>query len=181
MSDNSKLAAGSLVLIALFAITIIIPACAEDPVEPPPSNLPAIPTVGLVAFYPFNGDVLDKSGNDHHASLLGDAEVTTFLTIGNNAVDRLRLPFGVFQGLGDFTFSIWAKVTTLHTTGDHTILSGARSGMDNVLLVLFTVPTDRWLLGVNQGGDHFGPTATMRDLGWHHIVAVSTTPSSATG
>jgi hypothetical protein len=173
MNDGRKMTAGSSILIALFAFIIILPTCAQDPVTPP-ANLPAIPTNGLVVFYPFNdGEATDASGNGHDATLKGGASVSTFLTIRSNATDHVTLPHTPFDGIEDFTISVWARISTLHTSGDHTIISGANSTQDNALYVLYAPANDAWGLGLNQhGGAAFDTSSTVEDMDWHHVVVV---------
>jgi hypothetical protein len=163
----------SSILITLLALLILMPGCSEDPVEAPPDTSPKIPTNGLIAFYPFNGDALDASGNDAHATLLGGASVTTFLTIGNNALDHVTPPHLIFNGMGDFTISTWARINTLKATGSHCIISGAESDSeDNELLLYYFPDGSSWGLYINQSAVAFSPSATMSDLSWHHVVLV---------
>jgi hypothetical protein len=165
--------ARSITVTAMVALMVLPFACGgEDPVESPPSNKLPIPTSGLLAFYPFDGDALDASGNDNHATLVGAATVTTFLTIGHNAVDRARLPYTIFEGLGDFTVSVWGRVNTVHSPGDQTLLSGARGDEDNDVLVIYNSDNARWGVAVNGSGPNFEPSADFSDQDWHHIVAV---------
>lgn len=156
------------VLLAVVTTAVFISACSEDPVEVAPSGKLPVPTNGLIAFYPFNGDALDASGNDNNGSLLGPDTVTTYLTIRHNTTDRLSLPFTIFEGMGDFTVSAWGRISALQT--NHTLLSGARGGMDNAVLLLFNPNDDLWVFNVNGVGPHFGPSATFSDTEWHHIV-----------
>jgi hypothetical protein len=167
--------ARSQILIALLALLILVPGCSEDPVEAPPDTSPKIPTNGLLAFYPFNGDALDASGNNANATLLGGADVTAnpFLTIGYNADDAVSLPYLIFNGMGDFTISTWARINTLKATGSHCIISGAQSDTwDNELLLYYIPDMSSWGLFINQSTVAFGPSATMSDESWHHVVAV---------
>lgn len=173
MHKRTKQFARSIVVFAMVAFMVLVHACGgQDPVEVPPSNKLPIPTSGLLAFYPFSGDALDASGNDNHASVLGTATVTDFLTIGDNATDRASLPYTIFEGLGDFTVSAWGRILTIHTPGDQTLLSGARAGEDNAVLVIYNSSMSTWSLGVNSTGSPFGPTATFDDLEWHHVLAL---------
>ncbi len=161
------------ILTSLLAVLILAPGCADDPVEPAPKKPPQIPTSGLVAFYPFNTDAQDASGNDNHASLLGAAAVDKYLTLGSNAVDRVALPFSMLQGAGDFTISVWGRITTVHAAGDHTIISGARTGMDNVVYLLYSVVTNKWVFGVNNAAVLFSPSLVLGDyLAWHHVLVL---------
>jgi hypothetical protein len=173
MNNGPKITAGSSVLIALFAFIVILPTCAQDPVAPP-ANLPTIPTKDLIAFYPFNdGEATDSSGNGHDATLKGGASVSTFLTIRNNATDHVTLPHTPFDGIEDFAISVWVRISTLHTGGDHSIISGANSTQDNALFVLYTPLNDTWSLGLNQdGGATFDTTSTVEDMDWHHVVVM---------
>jgi hypothetical protein len=160
----------SLVTLAAMALVILSPSCSEDPVEPPPSTTLPVPTSGLLAFYPFSGDALDESGNDHHGSLLGAAAVTTFLTIGLNAADRLSLPYTIGEGLGDFTISAWGRINTINSY--HTLISGARASYDNDFFLLFDPSSSEWTFEISGTAVAFGPSATFADLEWHHVVVL---------
>jgi len=176
MHKRTKQFARSITVFAMVAFMILFPACGgQDPVEAPPSTTLPIPTNGLLAFYPFDGDALDESGNDNHASLLGTATVTDFLTIGNNAVDRASFPYTIFEGLGDFTVSAWGRVNTIHSPGDQTLLSGARGGQDNNVLVLYNSGRAEWGFAVKGTGSAFSSSADFSDQDWHHIVVLLST------
>lgn len=151
---------------------ILVPGCAEDVVETSPPALPRIPTDGLLAFYPFNGSAQDASGNDNHGSLSGTASVSTYLTIPSDAVARASLPETLIDNLGDFTISVWARIATLHVPGDHTILSGAQASQKTMLLLKYNPESNNWALAVDGDAAQFGPTATIQDLSWHHVVAL---------
>ena len=78
-----------------------------------PSYLPAD---GLVAWYPFNGNANDESGNGNNGQLQNGAALTTDrLGIENSASffdgidDHISLPgqFNNGQTLPEFTISIW--------------------------------------------------------------------------
>ena len=55
----------------------------------PLQGIAQIPTDGLVAYYPFNGNANDESGNGNNGTLVGGATTTTFLQLGDNASDAL--------------------------------------------------------------------------------------------
>jgi hypothetical protein len=140
-------------------------------VQAPPSTTLPIPTNGLLAYYPFTGDVLDESGNDNHGSLLGSAVVTTVLTIGKNPdYDRLSLPYTIGEGLGDFTISVWGRIKELNT--NHTVISGASRANANDFFVLYTPSADEWAFEIAGTTAIFGPSATFADLEWHHLVVL---------
>ncbi len=79
-------------------------------------NVPEIPTDGMVAYYPFDGNANDESGNDYHGSVygsflvqghLGESETAyhfdgynDYIDIGN--VDELKIT-------GDMSISFWIK------------------------------------------------------------------------
>ena len=75
----------------------------------------AVPTEGLVAYYPFNGNANDESGNGHHGTPVG-ATLTTdrfgsedraYLFDGNA---RVETPFKPVYGTGDpLTVSLWMQ------------------------------------------------------------------------
>jgi len=173
MQTSSRRTSALAVFVSLFAVLIFVPGCADDPVEPAPKKPPQIPTSGLVAFYPFSTDAQDASGNDNHASLLGAAAVDKYLTLGSNAVDRVALPYSMLQGAGDFTISVWARIVTVHAGGEHTLISGARSGMDNVFYLIYDVSANNWAFCVNPAVPKFSPSVQLSHyLTWHHFVVL---------
>lgn len=170
---------GLSILTTLLALVILVPGCSEDPVKAPPAKPLPIPTNGLIAYYPFNGDALDASGNNAHGTLMGDPppSVTTFLTIGYNAEDAVSLPYLILNGVGDFTISTWARINIRKATGSHCIISGAESDANNNELLLYYVPNaSNWGLYINQSAVAFGTSATMSDESWHHVVVVRNGP-----
>lgn len=163
------------ILVTLLALMILVPGCSEDPVEAPPPKPPQITTNGLIAFYPFNGDALDASGNNAHGTLLPGASVTNVLTIAYNGDNDnfVSLPYLIFHGVNDFTISTWARIDTVKASGSHCIISGAQSNTYNNELLLYYLPnTSSWGLLINQVAVVFGPSATMSDKSWHHVVVV---------
>jgi len=77
---------------------------------PPPAN-------GLVAYYPFNGNASDESGNGHNGTVsgatltndrFGNANKAYLFTAANQNHITINSPVGNF-GLSDFTISVWVK------------------------------------------------------------------------
>ena len=69
----------NLTLVALLLTACGAPAGAPTPIPPtatPPSTGPGIDREGLVAYWPFDGDANDASGNGHHGTVHG-ATLTT--------------------------------------------------------------------------------------------------------
>lgn len=124
---------------------------------------------GLSAYYPFNGNANDASGNGNHGTLLGGAVITDTLILGNNQFDALSLPHTVIDGLTDFTFASWLKIDVLHTGGGRNFwLSGARAGEDNALNISYDNGIG-WHLRIDGIVDNVD-TAIMEDLDWHHVA-----------
>jgi len=162
-------------LIALLACLIFVPGCSEDPKSPSDPGPTPIPTRSLLVFYPFNGNALDESGNDYNTTLIGEPppSVSTFLTIGDNNYQALSVHYTVLQGMGDFTISVWGRITTLHY--NHFIISGARGGtdgLDNIIYIAYIPGSSTWQCYIRPTDAKFGPSVSMKDLEWHHIVFV---------
>jgi hypothetical protein len=74
---------------------------------------------GLVAYYMFDSNANDSSGNGKTATLNGSPTYVAGRT--GNAVSLsgssqyVSLPSGIVSGLNDFTISTWVKITTLST------------------------------------------------------------------
>jgi MSHA biogenesis protein MshQ len=80
--------------------------------------------------------------------------------------DFITLDSGVLNGKNDFTVSVWGKTPE---TSNQTILSGARSGIYNELIMFFTSSTQftPFLKNSNAGSVTINSIA---DDNWHHLV-----------
>jgi len=72
-------------------------------------------TSNLIAYYPFNGNANDESGNGNHGTVSGailaadrdDASSSAYSFDGN---DNIAIPdYDIFSGTENFTVSLWAK------------------------------------------------------------------------
>jgi trimeric autotransporter adhesin len=98
------------IFLALVSLTAATPASAQ--------SLPASLTNGLVAYYPFNGNANDESGNGHNGTIVGTAVTLTNGVNGavNSAFRFAPLPdvnnitaSGVNLANSSLTVSLWFK------------------------------------------------------------------------
>ena len=96
---------------------------------------------GLVAYYPFNGNAKDESGNNDHGFLEGPTSTTNRFGQLNQAIafdgakDGVSLPNQVYNGLESFTFTTWLILDALKKSPS--ILSLANKNDDNAFYILF--------------------------------------------
>jgi hypothetical protein len=133
-------------------------------------------TEGLVAYYPFNGNSDDESGNRNHGTVYG--ATLTSDRFGNresayyfdgiddriDVEDSSRLDFGT----GDFSISGWFKTTYVHNDPN-----GA------CLLDKYPQHGKPWTIRLHVDGrlrflcdESAYSNATVNDGRWHHFVAV---------
>ena len=90
---------------SLLALALLIPALA----------LPQIPTAGLVAHYPFNGNANDESGNGNDGTVYGATPAVDRFGNAGSAYsfdgidDNINLGSGINLADSSFTFSFWDK------------------------------------------------------------------------
>ena len=80
-----------------------------------------IPTDGLVAYYPFNGNANDESGNGNHGTVIGNVELTTdrhgdsngAYRFFGNPLNYISVPDNESLHFNNFTLSAW-----VYTDGD---------------------------------------------------------------
>ena len=127
---------------------------------------------GLIAYYPFNGNVNDESGNNYHGALLGAATVTDILTIHKNNTDALKLPGGVMNGLTDFTIAAILKID--ESNPGHSWISCANPSQPNELLFSYheNVYPHRWQMLLNDQLFPFSSNSLLDDMSWHHAAVV---------
>jgi hypothetical protein len=138
---------------------------------------------GLVAYYPFNGNFLDASGNGHHGQQYGGVSF---------AADQWGNPNSAasFDGLDDYiliapsaqltpdsAFSVAFRFRTEDTNG-HTIISKSSwlgtSTTNNIQYQIgFNFPTYVGGNGLFFGTDHNGSCATTNFLAGNYVTAGS--------
>ncbi|MBN2275276.1 MAG: gliding motility-associated C-terminal domain-containing protein [Bacteroidales bacterium] len=142
-----------------------------------------IPTDGLVAFYLFNGNANDESGNENDASSYLITQATDRCGILNSAFyfngidNQISLPPANFIGLNEYTYSLWFKVTSLPSSSvDGWIIfaSGSSTGSHQQILA---INPDGSLSGIssNIGNNPVTThirTAPLQTDRWVHAVLI---------
>jgi len=137
----------------------------------------SVPTEGLIAYYPFNGNANDESGNGNDGVLMGGAAAIQTLVIGHNALDHLILPNSIVDGLIDFTFSGSIKIHTINAY--NVFLSCARSdNSHNELVFGYSAPNSKWHSNFQGNVHYFGTNTVIEDMDWHHIVFMRRSPDA---
>ena len=129
---------------------------------------------GLMAYYPFNGNANDESGNGNDGTVSN--AVLTIDKNGNSGSaykfdgngDSIILPNTAIDGLGDMSFSAWFK---LDDNGNSTLISGANVGSAYGNEVLFFLPppeTDTNYLYIKET-PYTVKTAVSKSK-WYHVI-----------
>lgn len=152
------------------------------------SNSIIVPSEGLVAYYPFNGNANDLSGNANHGEVLGGAALTT----GRNGEPNNAYNFGGYYNSSaikinnnstlffsdQFTISAWYN---LH---GHDGMDGWGNYKQNGTHCVISKDGDRggfqitpYGIGINNSSsnivEHRAGTSDKPEIGkWTHIVAV---------
>lgn len=100
------------ILLGVFLVTSLTTGCKKD------ENAPQIPTDGLVAYYPFNGNANDESGNGNNGTVNG-ATLTTdrhgnpnssYNFRGFNYGDKITIPNNSSLSFSnEISISLWTK------------------------------------------------------------------------
>ena len=125
---------------------------------------------GLVAYYPFNGNANDESGNGNHGVVYGatltldrfDNENVAYLFDGNE--DSIQLPHNIINQKNDVSCSVWIKTNKLHVA----ILSGANSTKDNSYLIYIRESISLYI----KSGYTSDVSKIVDDSKWHHIICI---------
>jgi hypothetical protein len=139
---------------------------------------------GLVAFYPFNGNANDESGNGYDGTVSGatlttdrfnqSAKAYNFVYNGFSS-DKIQLPgtSGLNYSTGGFSLSAWVQFSgTTGTGNNYPIFSkhicGEQSGY---ILMLYNGKLTFWLAG-SSGYNILSTPDNYTDENWHHVAAV---------
>lgn len=143
-------------------------ACGREwraPTEPPPA--------GLVAYYPFNSNANDASGNGYHGTLVS-ASANGSLIIGNNTSDRLVIPSVVLHGRLDFTILARVKITSVHMESAdwswNTLISGATASNNNSFYFGYKGDQKRWGFGHRDYTYYYPKDDKVWENDWHHVA-----------
>jgi hypothetical protein len=103
------------IFIFSFFILLVFESCKKDSNEPTPQPKSPLDS-GMIAFYPFNGNANDESGNNYHlivksAMLTSDRFGKSSKAYSFNGTDAIMtIPkFNNADAVDHFTISIWAK------------------------------------------------------------------------
>jgi hypothetical protein len=127
---------------------------------------------GLVAYYPFNGNAHDESGNGYHGIVQG-ALITAdrFGKLGaygfDGQNDRIKLNGDALNSLNSLTIALWLQSFHPGSEVGNYWFSAAHSGIDNEFLV--GQKYGKILLQI-KGKDHNMSEIQINDNTWHHLV-----------
>ncbi len=117
-------------------------------------------------------EILDSSPNNYHGTAFNSTPTTGLVCNAadlttNSTSDYLSLNNGAFNGVSDFTLSLWGKTAA---GGAQTMVSGSTGFQHNELIMFFPNAStfSSYLKGSNSGGSTSIPN--MSDNQWHHYV-----------
>ena len=133
---------------------------------------------GLVAYYPFDSDLTDSSGNGNHGTQVditgpGNAGVDT-TTGGNpfgagfysqgNQQDRISIPAHTFAGTDSWSFATWAKQDAANSNG---MLAG---NMADTQGFLWIYNGNSFRYRNNGSGTNYDVTLPSATTNWNHYA-----------
>jgi len=115
----------------LTVISFLSMSCSSNDDSNPDPAEPTIPTNGLVAWYPFNGNANDLSGNNLNANVVG----ATLTADKNNGVskaydfdvanasfgnqnDEIFIPYSPLMNVSNITVSVWLNPRSYYWSGN---------------------------------------------------------------
>ena len=114
-------------------------------------DLPSyVPTEGLVAYYPFNGNANDASGNGHHgtvngATLSSDRDGNENSSYSFDGVSSSISTVGNFNFNNELTFSSWIYIESYIEDGVHERIVNSSEGTGGI--------SDRWMFNVSPNSE----------------------------
>ncbi|HTA63003.1 MAG TPA: LamG-like jellyroll fold domain-containing protein, partial [Bacteroidia bacterium] len=127
---------------------------------------------GLVAYYPFNGNANDFSGNGHNGTTVGVSLATD--RFGNSSKcysfagtsTYITCPPATYFTGGDFTISGWVNATSVDTWG-RLMDFGNGAGVDNVLVALNAGGSTQLLA---SAGNNFQSNQVLNNNVWVQVL-----------
>jgi len=143
---------------------------------------------GLVAYYPFNGNANDESGNGNNAKVYG-ATLTSdrsgnsgsaYLLSGNSGYYgsgiRIEIPC-MIQSLTNMSVSLWARIDSFSVASEAIIWFGNSSGAIGIIasadqpqkLIIYDNNTQSWLA---TGKGAYAPTSDFIGYFRHYVMVI---------
>jgi len=183
-------------LLTSFTLLIVVSfssiSCSSNDDSNP--SEPALPTNGLVAWYPFNGNANDLSGNNLNASIIG-ATLTSDRNDNLNRAydfdfvnasfgsqnDEIFIPFSPLMNSNNLTVSVWFYPRSYYWSGNSsnpfsTIINRFQNGYSNpngqAWGIIFNQTTvTGFIVGTDGTGSSDAISNNPLTLNqWHHIV-----------
>ncbi len=141
-------------------------------------------STGLVAYYPFNGNANDESGNGYNGTVSGATLTTDRFNQSDKAYnffwngfssDKIQVPgtSGLNFSTGGFSLSAWVKFSGAASGGyNYPIVSKHNcSEQSGYILMLYNDKITFWLAGAG-GYSYISTPDNYTDGNWHHVAAV---------
>ena len=124
---------------------------------------------GLLAYYPFNGDAQDESGNGHHGTIHGSYFIPSKFgeaLVTSETTDMVRLLYRNIDLPEAWSISVWF----LYPLGRSGVWRNLTHGSDYQIMIFHAGHE----LGTHVANTFRGCRFQMNTLagGWHHLVAV---------
>ena len=166
-------------------LTLIVQAGAVYASEDFVFEVVSMPTEGLVAYYPFNGNANDESGNGHDGTLGGDiGHDSPSLTAdrfekANSAYkfdayrEMIKLPANIVDGKSNISLAFWIKAADPNSAMG--VITGSNSSRDNEYL--FMIHSGGNIYGIIKNQEMYGNTI-IADNTWHLFVVTRNSDGS---
>lgn len=136
-----------------------------------------VPTQGLLAWYPLNGNAADSSGNENDGTLVGPTPTVDRFGAADGALsfdgqdDHVTTPLTGVLGDSARTISVWARVDSLGSTARDIVCYGtmAQGGSFKCRLVESSLMTG---VQIDMNNAAITYSAQIEDGRWHHYAWV---------
>jgi uncharacterized protein (TIGR02145 family) len=130
-------------------------------------------TTGLIAWYPFNGNANDESGNGNHGTVNGATLISNRYDSSNTAYyfsnfDNITTPFQGVQGNADRTITFWAKIEE-NEIGGYIMRYGGSPTPAATWFTIGITPDTMVHLDINNATAKY-KGSKVNDGKWHHYV-----------